>query len=377
MLSNLPQEFRDKIGGEIKKGIARDAHKHGNESEAGFEARMKITEKVGPHILRTLDELDQVVFGWGIDRASEKTFFDVSVTAKAGSQTAKEIAESTKATTAFSGFRSPTAAMSGTVAGTLTPTKKDVLTTIIGAGRAAALKDSEAKTPADKQKLAKSLINGIGDLLMKVVEGGHIDGAATVLINPKAATGMLAGYVGDGAELDKILHIVYGAIEHDNPNVADLVKFDADKASAVSFHKITIPIPAGGHDSEKAMKLLGENLEIVIGIGKENAYVAAGRDALSTLKKAIQASATVGKKESLPVDVKVSTQAVMSFAAEMGQPKDRPGAAAAAAELKKTPGKDHITLVARPVPNGVQYHLEVEQGIVRAAGHLIANAQRQ
>ena len=37
------------------------------------------------------------------------------------------------------------------------------------------------------------------DLLQKIVKSGHVDGAATVLVGPKAATGLLAGYVADGA----------------------------------------------------------------------------------------------------------------------------------------------------------------------------------
>ena len=39
-------------------------------------------------------------------------------------------------------------------------------------------------------------------------------------------------------------------------------------------------------------------------------------------------------------------------------------------ELKKTPGKDHVVLAVRPISNGVQVHLEVEQGLVRLFGRL-------
>ncbi len=39
-------------------------------------------------------------------------------------------------------------------------------------------------------------------------------------------------------------------------------------------------------------------------------------------------------------------------------------------ELKKTPGKDHVILAVRPISNGVQVHLEVEQGLLRLFGRL-------
>ncbi len=40
------------------------------------------------------------------------------------------------------------------------------------------------------------------------------------------------------------------------------------------------------------------------------------------------------------------------------------------AELKKSPGKDHVSLTVRPIANGVQLRLEVEQGLLRLAGRM-------
>ena len=54
----------------------------------------------------------------------------------------------------------------------------------------------------------------------------------------------------------------------------------------------------------------------------------------------------------------------------MGKPQERPQAAMVESELKKTPGKDHVILTVRPISNGVQIHLEVEQGLVRLLGRL-------
>lgn len=377
-LSELPQAMREKIVGELKKGIARDAHQRPNESQSDFEGRTKLTEKLAPHLFSAIDDLDQVVAGWGIDRAVGKTFLDVNVTAKAGTPLAQEMAASSKATTGFAGFRLPGSAASATLGGVLTATKQDSLSAFIELARSNILRDSEKKTPADKRALAKELINGAGDLLEKIVKGGRVDGAATVLISPTAATGLLAGYVSDGAALDKMLHTFYDAVEHENAGIAEFVKFNADEAQSIKFHTITIPIPAGDGEREKmALRLIGSKLEIVVGIGADNAYLAAGRDAMTTLKKAVQASAQIGTKDAVPVDVKVSTQQVTNFVAAVGKPKDRAGAAALAGELKKTPGKDHISLVARPISNGVQYHLEVEEGIVRAIGQVAAKqAQR-
>ena len=98
--------------------------------------------------------------------------------------------------------------------------------------------------------------------------------------------------------------------------------------------------------------------------------LAAGRDAMTTLKKAMEGSARAGAKAVSPLEVSVALKPVASLAAAVGKPQDRPKAAMAESELKKTPGKDHVVFAVRPISNGVQIHLEVEQGLVRLLGRL-------
>ena len=47
-----------------------------------------------------------------------------------------------------------------------------------------------------------------------------------------------------------------------------------------------------------------------------------------------------------------------------------------AEELKKTPGKDHVSLIASPIPNGQRLHLEVDQGIVRWITRVVLEGQQ-
>jgi len=56
---------------------------------------------------------------------------------------------------------------------------------------------------------------------------------------------------------------------------------------------------------------------------------------------------------------------------------DRPQAAMMEAELKKTPGKDRAILAVRPIANGLQLHLEIEQGLLRLFGRLAAMGMEQ
>ncbi|MGO9114597.1 MAG: hypothetical protein ACLP9L_35725 [Thermoguttaceae bacterium] len=376
-LANLPEGLREKFLSQVRQGLQKDAAQHGDESNEAYASRKKIIDQVAPYITRVFSELDQVLFGWGLDRTAEKTFVDVSLSAKPGTETAKEMGMAAKATTSFAGFRLPGAAITYASAGTMPAAKQEIAASVIEALRGKGLSEIEKKTPENQRAVAKELFNDGADLLQKIVKSGHADGAATVLVGPNAATGLLAGYVADGALLDKILHTIDKAIVEDHPELGQFVQLDAETLGAVHFHTISIPIPTDSEEAQKVVQLIGEKLEIVIGVGKKNAYLAVGRDAMATLKKAIEASSQLGLKAVPPLEISIAVQRVAAVAAVIGKQQDRPQAAMhdriraeIESELKKTPGKDHIVLAVRPIANGVQVHLEVEQGLVRLFGRL-------
>ncbi len=370
-LANVPEGLREKFISGLHEGIATAAAKKDNESEEEFASRKKVLDQIEPYITRVFSELDQVVLGWGLDRTKEKTFVDVSVIAKSGTKTAEEMGLAAKCLTNLAGFRVPGAAFTAAIAGKMPPAKQEIAASVIEVARGKALAEIKKKAPEDKRAVAKEVVNDGGDLLQKIVKSGHMDGAASVLVGPKAATGLLAGYVADGALLDKILHTIAKAVIEEHPELEQFLKLDAEKSHSINFHKISIPLPEDSDDAQKVIQLLGANLDIVIGVGKENAYLAVGRDAMATLQKAIEGSASAGAKAVSPLEVSLSVQSVASAMAVVGKPHERPQAAMVESELKKTPGKDHVVLAARPISNGVQVRLEVEQGLIRLFGRLV------
>lgn len=289
-LSNLPDSLRSKFIGGVKDVFNKEIAKKDDESEQEFAQRKKALEQIEPYMVRVVNDLDQVILGWGLDRSAEKTFLDVSVTAKPGTETAAEMALAAKATSCLGGFHLPGAAMSTVWAGTISAAKQEIAASLIDAVQGKALAEIAKKTPEDKLAAAKEVVADVSRLLQKIVKGGHVDGAASVLVNPKAATAVVGGYVADGALLDKILHTIAKSAIDDHPEIQQFVKLDAEKSGEVNFHEISIPIPLDANDREKVVQLVGENLDIIIGVGKEKAYLAVGRNAKSTLKKAIERS---------------------------------------------------------------------------------------
>ncbi len=368
LLGNVPEGLRQKILSQLRQGLQKDAAQHNDESSEEYANRKKVIDQLESYATRVCGELDQVVFGWGLDRIAGKTFVDVSVTAKPDTETAEEMGLAAKATTNLAGFRVPGAAVTYAWAGAVPAVKQQLAASVLEAVRGKGLAEIEKKVPENKRAAAKEVINDGADLLQKIVKSGRADGAASVLLGPEAATGLMGLYVADGALLDKILHTVVKAVAEDHPQVEQFVKLDAETLGAVRFHKISIPIPENAKDREKAVQLIGETIDIVIGVGKENAYVAVGRDAAAALKKAIEASSEIGSKAVSPAEISIAAKPIAGLVATIGKPHERSQAAMVESELKKTPGKDHVILTVQPIANGVQIRLEVEQGLVRLLG---------
>ena len=106
-LANVPEGLREKFLSQLRRGLQKNVAQHADESSDDYANRKKTSDQLESYVTRVFGELDQVLFGWGLDQTAEKTFIDVSVTAKRGTETAKEFALAAKTTTQFAGFRIP------------------------------------------------------------------------------------------------------------------------------------------------------------------------------------------------------------------------------------------------------------------------------
>jgi hypothetical protein len=160
---------------------------------------------------------------------------------------------------------------------------------------------------------------------------------------------------------------VTDAVKKEKPEVGEWVKLNAAEFKGVKLHTISIPIPENVPERAKHVSMIGEKLEIVIGTGKQSVYVAVGRDPLKAIKDVIESSAGSTSTGTLPpVEISVSLDSIAQFVAAVGEDQAKPMAAALAEELKASPGRDHLTFVAHPVPQGVTYRLELEEGALKA-----------
>jgi hypothetical protein len=210
--------------------------------------------------------------------------------------------------------------------------------------------------------------------LQDTITNGRIDKGFSAVLKPDALTVVAGGAVVNNGRLEEMAKLVVEAVKKNHPdmaaNVDNWVKLGADKYAGVVLHTVSIPIPADAKDREKLVSLIGETLEVVIGTSDDSVYIAAGRNPMEALKKAIEQSVAAASKSVPPLEITVSLAKVADFIAVVGEPRERPQAKKFAEALKQSPSQDHAILRAQPIENGVQYHIELEPGVLKAAAQM-------
>ncbi len=372
---NVPASVRGKIVADMRRDSQKDMKRRDGESEEEHAVRVKVTTQIVDVLVSLVEDVDEVTLGWTLDHQQEKTFAEVTVTAKPDTPTAKLVADLDATKSRFAGFLLPEATISGNWAGTMPEVKKNVLKTILSAVRKQAMANIAKEDKSEEEKkVARQVAGDVIDVVQKTVENGQVDGGMAVVAAPESLTVLAGGYVADSAQLEKLARQLAAIASSENPLISRWIQFDAGECEGVRLHTVSVPIPEDAKDREKVVSLIGETLDVVVGIGKDSLYVAAGRDAMKTLRQAIQRSAAEAYRSVPPVRFSLAVKSVAEFIAAVGEEKDRPQAQKLAQWLQDQAGADRIELVVTPVERGVRYRVEFDKGILRALGQMSLQA---
>ncbi len=363
---NIPQEQKDWAIGQIKdqqkKTLERQLRGL-DEDDPQYKLAKRVSENQVQRLSDMINDADELTFGWATEPAKKQMYVDVSLTAKDGSPTAKRFALLRDNTSAYGGFDLPGAAATFNITARMDKEDIEQLTAVIDAVKAKAFeeieKDNDLDTDAKREK-AKEVVGGLIDTLGRTIEAGKLDGGAALMLAPKSMTLVAGGKVADPKELEASLRKLVDLAKNEPDFPA--VKFNAEKHKGVTFHTMSIPVP-----EKDARKVLGEELDVAVGIGKDSAYLAFGKDASGTLKKVIDRSSMV-TQDAPPMLLNVALTPIFKFA---GSVQDNPVLELITATLEKTDGKDHIIVKASTTADGVNYRLTIEEGILKAIGQAV------
>jgi hypothetical protein len=361
-VKNLPDEWKQQVLGLLQMG-AMFAAQNPDAADAAAMLQQSIQQ-----ITTLMNELDEVVVGFGLDQTAGSAVWDINITALPGTKTAQSFAALADTKTDFAGLNVPGAAVTMQFAQKMSADDIKQAKTSMGFYRKRILAAvTEQDLDETDKKAAEQIVGDLFDVLDKTLDGGKMDGGLAMILNPTAATMVFGGLVVDAPKLEKILKTLVADVAKQQPDLAKLIKFDAETHEGVRFHTAAIPVP-DEPDTKAFFAAAGNPLELVVGAGDQALYVAVGRDAAKTLKQVITASKAAPGTAIPPSRLSVAGGAIAKFVAAMAadEPEVKQVAEMLAQLLAQSPGKDHLTITAKAVPNGSTTRIEIEQGLLKA-----------
>ena len=151
----------------------------------------------------------------------------------------------------------------------------------------------------------------------------------TVNLSDKSIVIVAAAHVAEPQDLEEALKKFAKVMEQDRNFPG--VKFNAAEHAGVKFHTTTIKVP----QDEKVAKILGDKLDVAVGIGPKSAYLAVGPDSLKLCQSLIDKSKAEASKKVSPLRVDVSMASVFKFAAAVQGDADTTARCARPGEVRR------------------------------------------
>lgn len=364
---NAPQSLRDQLLAQIRAGFELGMARTPGETDEQYEFRTTAAKQSLEQLTTLFKETDEVMLGLKVDQSRNACYLDFELIALEGTKLAEQMSLMKPGKSKFGGFYLTEAAMTAGSIGAMADS--DVAQAKSGL---AALRQSmvawlgEQDISEQDFKAVSTLLDSVVECLNKTVETKKTDSGMSLLLDPKAVT-LIAGLsIAGGDDLEKAVVDFIAELEKSDPESAKLFKLNAETYQEIRLHQFSMPSP-----DPKLEAMFGERFEAVLGITDDRLYFAAGRDAVKSLKEAMDRSKSLEDKEVPPTRVSLSAAPIAKFFAEVAPSHEvQTIAGMLSTVLEEANGKDHLLLTATPIERGFRLRLELEEGLLKALSAL-------
>ena len=218
------------------------------------------------------------------------------------------------------------------------------------------------------------MLEGLLDVVSATVEQGRIDAGASLKLAGESPTLVAGAAVAETAKVEELVKQAAAQIKKEAPQLT--VALNAAEHEGVKFHRFSLPTQDMEKDAPKLRAVLGEQIDVLVGVGKQNVYLAAGQGGLEAVKQSIDASVKPAANAP-PTRAVLAAGQIAQFAARVSDGEAQQSAEKIAGILAKTPGKDRVTMTAALIPQGQKMRIEIQEGILALLGALPTLSQGQ
>lgn len=347
--NRIPDELRQKAIDLIKDGYVDSLQGMGSDPDM-IDQQIEDFDKQ----IKAFEGIDEIVVGMVTDEDEHKMAMEFSMVGKPGSKIAKGYAGFTGADpTKFAGFMSNKSAMDYNMCFNLDTEDVDQVGRQMDSLVESMMTELDNDGEFDEEELdmIRSAAVQIGEVIEETFREGRIDSGGQLMMGENDFNFAAGGQVSNPKKIESA---VKELIELLGKRAADAFQFKLDFArhKGVKMHEIVINVP---EDEEEMQDYLGSEVIVILGIGKKNVYLAAGKNPMETLKDAMDKSVPAPE---FPVIYNIRLTPILEYAASTsGQP-----ILDALVEKMKEVGRDKITVYSKAIENGAFTRMEMEDG---------------
>jgi hypothetical protein len=364
----IPEETREGLIAQMRQGFEQAMAQQGDDAE-GIQAASEDSIKQIEQLIREAEEL---MLGWNINPEEKVVTFEAEFIAAEGTEMAEMYAGQAPIPSKFSSVIDDENAMYYHAAASIGPklverteeSVKNARTMLTKAIEDSDDLDDEAKTQVSE------LMNSIVDLMGQTVAEGKFDLGVQAVADDGQLDITAGMFVSDGEAAAKIVKDLAEKLKSE-PN-APTFEFDQETYKGVTLHSMMIAIPA---DKEELRETLGEEAVVKIGTAENAVYIAAGTDSEQSIKDFIDSSDDEDDPTDRPIgQMQIRLLPFLRFA----QSVDANDVVASMIDtLSQDDETDYVLVEANMIENGQSSYVEIGEGILKAIGAAVREAQMQ
>jgi hypothetical protein len=348
--SRVPEELREKAIDMIKDGYVDSLMNMGGDPDK-IDSQIEDFEKQ----IKSLEDVDEIVVGVLADKDSHKMAMEFTLTGKPGSKVANSYAGFVDAPPSrFAGFMNDTAAMDYSMCFDVSTEDADQ----IGAQLDGLIEsmmteiDNDGEFDDEEMDTIRSVAVQFAEVVEETFKEGRIDSGGQLLMGENELNFAAGGQVADPAKVESAAKELIELLRKKGADEMFDFNLDFAKHNGINLHEIVFKVP---DDEEELQDFVGSEIVLILGIGKKDVYLAAGKEPLEALKTAMANSGTAPE---YPVIYNVRITPILEFAASTtGQPM-----LDGLVEKLKEVGRDKISIYSKAIDNGLFTRMEMEDG---------------
>lgn len=359
----LPAEMRDMVTEQMRIGFQRGMSEQRGQTEEERQKAEEMGEASMAQIEQLMSDTEQVVLGWAIDSASQKTYMDGGIQFVSGSQLAAQANRAQNLTSDYTEFNLPGAAAQFRATSEIAESDKAIAKSNLAnsLSQIENLLDTRDEMSEDEKALVLKLIERVIKITEKTIDEGKFDGAGSVSVADSTLRILIGGRVADGQALAQELKAAIAELSNSSPN-SPTVEFDYETYKGVTLHRAAVPVKIA---DPGAKKIFGNQLKLTIGTADKGFIFALDPTGDAAVKGAIDRMEKSAGIKASPSEGVVQLQQILQFAQAISPNSIVDNAVLT---LQQYAGKDKITVNGRAIDRGGVYRMSIDEGVLRAIG---------